>query len=110
VVEGQGEFEDGLGEGDAGDSDLGAQQLGLLFDVLGGASVADERGDANGRAGHPQDEPGQQLFGELDFVGGLVGAGEGEGEGALGLGAGIVSNRESPRWRCAICSTMAGTV
>ncbi|MFF0066512.1 hypothetical protein ACFYRC_34260 [Streptomyces sp. NPDC005279] len=47
VVEAQGEFEDGLGDGDAGKSDLGAQQLGAVFDVLGGAGVADERGGAN---------------------------------------------------------------
>ncbi|MDQ0938525.1 hypothetical protein QFZ67_000230 [Streptomyces sp. V1I1] len=35
-----------------------------------------------------QDESGEQLFGQLDFVGGLVGSNEGEGEGALGLGGG----------------------
>jgi hypothetical protein len=78
----------GLGDGDPGEAGLGAQQLGPVFDVLGGAGVADERGDANVRAGHAQDEPGQQVFGQLDFVGGLVGADEGKGEGALGLGGG----------------------
>ncbi|MFF0066542.1 hypothetical protein ACFYRC_34435 [Streptomyces sp. NPDC005279] len=88
VVEAQGEREDRLGDGNAGEADLGAQQRGAVFDVLGGAGVADERGDADGRAGHAQDEPGQELFGQLDFVGGLIGAHEGEGEGALGLAGG----------------------
>ncbi|GGW78066.1 hypothetical protein [Streptomyces galilaeus] len=74
--------------GEASDIDFGAQSGDLVVDRVA-AGVTDEFGPADLDGGGAQVEAGEELVGEADFRGGLVGGVERDGEGARSSGAGF---------------------
>lgn len=63
LVEADDEFEDRGGDGDAGDADLLAQNIGAVEDVVVGAGVEEKGGHADGVPGLAQGEAGDEMAG-----------------------------------------------
>ena len=86
-MEGAGQLDRGCQRGEARDLEFGAQRGDLVVDTVA-AGIADEFGPADVDGGSAQVETDQELVGEVDFCGGLVGGVERDGECAQGLAVG----------------------
>ncbi|MEU1036497.1 hypothetical protein ABZ402_49455 [Streptomyces mirabilis] len=86
-MKGAGQLDRGCQRGEARDIEFGAQRSDLVVDAVA-AGIADEFGPADVDGGGAQVEAAQELVGEVDFRGGLVGGVERDGECAQGLAVG----------------------